>query len=180
MEHQDALSAVPANVRRDLLRAAIAVTILGLLHHTDHVIRGNHMGWPFTDTVTPFTGSLLVYAILLPGIYLTAKGRVGPRYWLWGAPPLLLLVVWTHLIPLPNYESPSDIMTPYSRPLVYAATRAAAYRRHFFAAVYASHASPLFAALAIGIMLALVGALVILIIVAANGRAEMRRAQPKG
>jgi hypothetical protein len=40
-------------------------TVLGLLHHTDHVLRGDHSGWPFTDHVTPFTYSLVVYLFLL-------------------------------------------------------------------------------------------------------------------
>jgi hypothetical protein len=67
-----------AELRRRLILAALAVTVLGLLHHLDHVVRGyivvdkglpgewNHSGWPFWDGVTVFTGSLVVvYAILL-------------------------------------------------------------------------------------------------------------------
>lgn len=174
MEIERVSPEVANRVRNNLLRAAIAVTILGLLHHIDHVIRGNHIGWPFTNAVTPFSGSLLVYAVLLPGIYLTATRKVGPRYWLWGAPPILLLVVGVHLIPLPRYESPSDIMTPYSHPLEYAATPASIYRRHFFTEVYPPYSSPIFSALAFGIMLALVVALVILVVTAARGRAQIR------
>jgi hypothetical protein len=40
--------------------------ILGVLHHTDHVLRWDHSGWPFRPQVTPFTFSLLVYPILIP------------------------------------------------------------------------------------------------------------------
>jgi hypothetical protein len=38
---------------------------LGLLHHTDHVLRFDHSGWPFRPEVSPFTYSLLVYPLLL-------------------------------------------------------------------------------------------------------------------
>src|ERR687894_3070775 len=69
-------------LRRWLLVTAAGVTIFGIFHHIDHVVRGNHSGWPFEQAVTPFTLSLLIYALLLPGLYLTAKGRPMPRYWL--------------------------------------------------------------------------------------------------
>lgn len=44
----------------------LLVTIgIGLLHHSDHVLRVDHSGWPFTANVTAFTFSLLAYPILL-------------------------------------------------------------------------------------------------------------------
>ena len=43
--------------------ALLAVVVLGLLHHVDHVLRVDHSGWPFKDELTPFTFSLLVYPI---------------------------------------------------------------------------------------------------------------------
>ncbi|HEX6709119.1 MAG TPA: hypothetical protein VF068_02210 [Rubrobacter sp.] len=61
--------------RRWLLIFASSATVFGLLHHADHVIRGNHSGWPFQAEVTPFTFSLLIYALILSGIYLTVRGR---------------------------------------------------------------------------------------------------------
>ncbi|HEX2742046.1 MAG TPA: hypothetical protein VHM69_16515, partial [Rubrobacter sp.] len=47
-------------LRRPLLIFASSATIFSVLHHTDHVIRGNHSGWPFQAEVTPFTFSLLI------------------------------------------------------------------------------------------------------------------------
>ena len=47
---------------RLFLLAAICV---GILHHTDHVLRAGHSGWPFSPTVTPFTYSLIAYPVLL-------------------------------------------------------------------------------------------------------------------
>lgn len=44
----------------------MAITvIIGLFHHTDHVLRHDHSGWPFISEVTPLTFSLLVYPVLL-------------------------------------------------------------------------------------------------------------------
>lgn len=43
----------------------VITVIVGLLHHTDHVLRHDHSGWPFTSEVTPLTFSLLVYSVLL-------------------------------------------------------------------------------------------------------------------
>ncbi len=107
-----------ASLRRWLLIAASGVTIFGIFHHVDHVVRGNHSGWPFEEAVTPFTFSLLIYALLLPGLYLTAKGRPMPRYWLFTAVVGLALVVWVHFIPTGDYEAPiDDIYAVYGSPL---------------------------------------------------------------
>jgi len=49
-------------------RSAIIIgttIIVGLAHHTDHVLRVDHSGWPFRHDVNPFTFSLLAYPILL-------------------------------------------------------------------------------------------------------------------
>ena len=54
-----------------LVGLAIAIVVFGLLHHADHVFRGNHSGWPFTANVTPFTFSLLIYPLLIYGIWRT-------------------------------------------------------------------------------------------------------------
>ena len=107
-----------AKLRIWLLVAAASVTIFGFFHHVDHVIRGNHSGWPFEEAVTPFTFSLLIYALLLPGLYLTAKGRLMARYWLFTAVVGLALVVWVHFVPTGDYEAPiEDIYAVYGSPL---------------------------------------------------------------
>jgi len=43
----------------------VAILIVGFIHHTDHVLRFDHSGWPFRPEVNPFTFSLLAYPILL-------------------------------------------------------------------------------------------------------------------
>jgi hypothetical protein len=107
-----------ARLRRWLLVAATSTTVFAIMHHTDHVVRGNHSGWPFVEAVTPFTFSLLIYALLLPGLYLTIKGRLVAGYWLFTAVVGLALVVWVHFVPTGDYEAPiEDIYAVYSSPL---------------------------------------------------------------
>ncbi len=104
--------------RRWLLIFASAAVVFGLMHHADHVIRGNHSGWPFEAEVTPFTFSLLIYALILPGIYLTARGRSVPGYHLFVAFVGLALLGFVHFVPTGNYEAPiRDIYTVYESPL---------------------------------------------------------------
>lgn len=161
--------------RRSLLIAASAVTILGVLHHTDHSIRGNHVGWPLQATPTPFTLSLLVYPFLIGGLILTARNRAWAGYWLCVGIPILLLVVFIHFVPAPNYEKPADIYVPYADPLRYVQTTAPANRVAFFRDDYAPHASAVWGALAFAEMLALVASLIALILTALRVRGRSGR-----
>ncbi|MBA2511542.1 MAG: hypothetical protein H0V28_08690 [Rubrobacteraceae bacterium] len=104
--------------RRGLLVFASAAVVFGLMHHTDHVIRGNHSGWPFQAEVTPFTFSLLIYAIILPGIYLTARRHSIPGYHRFVALVGLALLGFVHFVPTGDYEAPiQDIYMVYEGPL---------------------------------------------------------------
>jgi hypothetical protein len=82
--------------RRVLLGLGCAVTVFGLLHHVDHVVRGNHSGWPFVEGVSSFTFSLLVYALLLPGIWMNLRGRLAVGWWLFTA--AVALVTFVHFL----------------------------------------------------------------------------------
>jgi hypothetical protein len=56
--------------------APIAIpTPLGTPHHVDHVVRGNHVGWPVAPTVDPVTCSLAIRPVIGVGRYLTATDR---------------------------------------------------------------------------------------------------------
>jgi hypothetical protein len=104
--------------RRWLLVFATGAVVFGLMHHADHVIRGNHSGWPFQPEVTPFTFSLLIYALILPGIYLTARGRSIPGYHLFVAVVGLALLGFVHFVPTGDHEAPiRDIYMIYESPL---------------------------------------------------------------
>lgn len=105
-------------LRRPLLIFASSATIFSVLHHTDHVIRGNHSGWPFQAEVTPFTFSLLIYALILPAIYLTARGRDVAGHHLFVAVVGLALIGAVHFAPTGVQESPiHDIYMVYESPL---------------------------------------------------------------
>ena len=107
-----------SDYRRPLLILASAATVLTFLHHTDHVVRGNHSGWPFVAEITPFTFSLLGYALILPGIYLTARGHSIPGYHLFVAIVGLALLGFIHFVPTRDYEAPiRDIYMVYESPL---------------------------------------------------------------
>ena len=107
-------------LRRSLIVPASAVTVLAVLHHVDHVVRGelvvanrlnpawNHSGWPFQDPFTPFTASLAIYALLVGGIVFTLRGRLWAAYWLMTAIVLSAIVTFVHFLG-PNAETPSVI-----------------------------------------------------------------------
>jgi Zn-dependent membrane protease YugP len=105
-----------ANLRRWLLIAAGAVTIFRIFHHVDHVVRGNHSGWSFQEAVTPFTFSLLIYALLVPGLYLTWRGHLVAGYWLFTAAVLFVVVTspisWEHSVRRRYETSMRSTMTP--------------------------------------------------------------------
>jgi Zn-dependent membrane protease YugP len=100
------------------LVAAASVTVFGILHHVDHVVRGNHSGWPFQEEVTPFTFSLLIYALLLPGLYLTWRGRLMAGYWLFAAAVLFALVTSVHFLGAEREAPIRDIYAVYDNPAV--------------------------------------------------------------
>ena len=136
-----------ATLRRWLLIAAACVTAFGLLHNLDHAIRGYHIGWPLSDTLTPFTFSLLIYAFLLPGMFFTVRGRLGAGYWLAVGLAGLALVTFVHFVPTATQESPAVIYDSWP-------------------------GRPVIGALAVGITFAIVGALVLM---AANAVRIRRR-----
>jgi hypothetical protein len=105
--------------RNRILILATVATIFSVLHHADHVIRGSHPGWPFQAEVTPFTLSLLIYALILPGIYLTARGCSIAGYHLFVAVSGLVLISFVHFVPVGGHETLiDDIYAAYGSPSV--------------------------------------------------------------
>ena len=102
---------VPAGDRR-LLALAGGATLLSIGHHLDHLARGNHLGWPLTPQVTPFTFSFIVYPLIALGVLLRVWGKGGSGYWAILAGAGLVLVGATHLGPFAA-EPPRDIIEPY-------------------------------------------------------------------
>ena len=102
-------------VTRRLWALIALATAFGLGHHVDHLIRGNHVGWPVTAEVTPFTYSLAVYPLIALGALLTWRRRVGAGYWALLAAGGVLFVGPVHFGPL-AVEPPRDILGPYRSP----------------------------------------------------------------
>jgi hypothetical protein len=100
-----------------LLIVAIGVTFFGVLHHLDHVVRGNHSGWPFQEAVTPFTFSLLIYALLLPGLYLTWRGGLMAGYWLFTVAVLFVVITLAHFVGAQREAPIRDIYGFYDSPM---------------------------------------------------------------
>jgi uncharacterized membrane protein len=94
-----------------------AATLLGLAHHVDHVVRGNHVGWPITPEVNPFTYSLAIYPLVALGLALSLTGRAGARYWTVVLTLGTGMLVYFHLSPW-AVEPPGDVVLPYADPLV--------------------------------------------------------------
>ncbi|HEV2074351.1 MAG TPA: hypothetical protein VGR29_11995 [Thermomicrobiales bacterium] len=97
---------------RTLYGLIVLATVMSLGHHIDHIIRGNHVGWPLLAEPTPFTYSIGVYPLILLGLYLYGRGKVGPGYWalLSGAGVVFLSII--HFGPA-AVEPPGDIINLY-------------------------------------------------------------------
>lgn len=102
---------------RTLYLFVLVSTLLGAAHHLDHVLRGNHVGWPLTPAVNPFTYSLAVYPLLALGLYLTVTRRAGVRYWLVFFAASTGLLAYVHVSPW-AIEPPTDVIAPYADPAV--------------------------------------------------------------
>jgi len=112
------LRAARESSRRWLLVIASSATVISILHHVEHVARGKRSGWPFQAEVTPFTFSLLIYVLILPGIYLIARGRDVAGYHLFVAVTGLALLGAVRFVPTGGQESPiHDIYILYESPV---------------------------------------------------------------
>jgi len=91
--------------------------VLGAAHHVDHIIRGNHVGWPLTDEVNPFTYSLAIYPLIGVSLYLTLTDRVDAGYWAGFLAFSAGMLAYFHVSPW-AVEPPQDVMVPYESPVV--------------------------------------------------------------
>ena len=91
---------------RNSEKLLIAGTVVGVLHHVDHVLRLDHSGWPFIVKVTPFTYSLVVYPIIL--VALLARSRPKLRAACTGM--VCLFATFSHSY----FETPLDQFTTWT------------------------------------------------------------------
>ena len=104
-------------VNRRLYALILIVLVLAVGHHLDHIIRGNHVGWPLTAEVNAFTFSLIIYPLILTGLALSRAGVIGPGIWVFlsGGGAIFLTVI--HFGPW-AIEPPGDIIDLYDPPLI--------------------------------------------------------------
>lgn len=102
---------------KTLYGLVLLATFMSLGHHVDHVLRGNHVGWPLTEHPTPFTYSFGVYPLILLGFYLYGSGKVGPGYWALLTGAGAFFVAATHFGPA-AVEPPADIINLYEPRIV--------------------------------------------------------------
>lgn len=96
------------------LRALIVLAVVfSAGHHLDHLIRGNHVGWPVTDEANAFSYSLVVYPLILTGWLLYRAGKVGPGFWLFLSGGGALFVAAIHFGPWGAIEPPPEIIDHY-------------------------------------------------------------------
>ena len=65
-----------------LFGLVILVTVFGVGHHIDHVIRGKHIGWPLVAEATPFTPSLGSYPLVALWPYTSPMAGYAALSWL--------------------------------------------------------------------------------------------------
>ncbi len=92
-------SPAEATLRRDLLITSFVAITFSVLHHIDHVIRGNHIGWPLTPDINAFTFSLLIYPLALSDVFLLLRGHLAAGYALFIAIGGFILVSVIHISP---------------------------------------------------------------------------------
>ena len=79
-------------------RLVLIITALSLAHHVDHVVRGV-TGWPVRGGFNPFSASLFVYPVILAGLLLSRRQRVGARFWAVLAGGAAIFVLAVHVGP---------------------------------------------------------------------------------
>lgn len=116
--HDSTESTDPDGERVDWRLMALVglATLVGAVHHLDHVIRGNHVGWPVIPEVTTFTFSLVFYPLVALGLVLTLADRVDARYWLVVSGGGLLTVSVVHFGPW-AVEPPHHVTGPHESAL---------------------------------------------------------------
>jgi len=113
----DELLTIDDSLTKVFLAFTAVPTALGAAHHVDHVIRGNHVGWPITPEVNPFTYSLAIYPLLAIGLYLTLTRRVGAGFWVGFFAFSTGMLAYFHVSPW-AVEPPRDVILPYADPLL--------------------------------------------------------------
>lgn len=74
------MTPAPTGLTATGYRLVLVVSGLSVAHHLDHVFR-DVTGWPIEGGFNPFSASLFVYPVILAGVVLSRRHRVGARFW---------------------------------------------------------------------------------------------------
>ena len=105
----------PAGLTATGYRLALVITALSVAHHVDHLVR-DMTGWPFRGGFNPFSASLFVYPVILAGVVLSRRGRVGARFWAVLAGGGAVFVLAVHVGPAAG-DAVTTIPDQYGSPL---------------------------------------------------------------
>jgi hypothetical protein len=92
-----------------------AATLLSLGHTADHLLRDD-LRWPSAELFTFLLVSVVIYAAVGTGMYLSAKGKVGPGFWAIFAFAGVLFGWAAHFSPFTD-QPPSFILGAYDHAL---------------------------------------------------------------
>lgn len=106
-----------SKLRRWIAITMISMLIFGLSHHIDHIVRGNHVGWPVVPAVNAFSYSLMAYPLFAIGLSALSRGKVWAGYWLFYGIAALIGLLIPHFIPPFIVEPMHDIYLPYLDPM---------------------------------------------------------------
>jgi hypothetical protein len=102
---------------RTIYVLTLAGAAMSLLHHVDHAIRGNAIGWPLSSEVNAFTMSLGIYPVIAIGLLLYRARRVGPGFWALVSGGGAAFVSAVHFGPF-AVEPPHLIHSGYEQPVI--------------------------------------------------------------
>ena len=165
-------AATQPKLRRWIFLTLFSMLLFGGLHHVDHLVRGNHVGWPAVSDINPFTYSLAAYPLFALGLALMTRGRVWAGYWFFYGLMALALIGTTHFIPPFIAEPIRDIYLPYLDPMATERLDAPAPPEHlaWFQSTVGPYAGPLLAVVAVFILVSAVVSALMLVIVSLRVR----------
>ncbi len=160
------------NLHRWIFVTLASLVLFGALHHVDHVVRGNHVGWPVVSDINPFTYSLVAYPLFALGLALMTRGRVWAGYWFAYGILALLLMGTTHFIPPFIAEPIRDLYLPYLDPTATELLETSAPPEHlaWFQSTIGPYAGPLLSVVAVFVLVSAVVSAAMLVIVSLRVR----------
>lgn len=159
-------------LRRWIFLTLASLVLFGTLHHVDHLVRGNHVGWPVISEGNPFTYSLMAYPLFALGLALMTRGRVWAGYWFAYGILALLLMGTTHFIPPFIAEPIRDLYLPYLDPSATDRLQTPALPEHlaWFQSTVGPYAGPLLSVIAVVVLVSAVVSAAMLVFVSLRVR----------